>query len=152
MAGRETGRLRAQNDWQRLDAVHHHARVMAQLAAGDRQASMREPADHGVESDLCLQPGQGSTEAIVDALAETEVCRVTVDVQPVGMRVLLGVTACAEQRYEHDLPGWDGDAPVADRLLGPSHGCHPDGAVESENLFDCGRDEARVPAERPPGL
>src|SRR3954452_23472118 len=95
-----TGAGRAGHDRQLREATQHQAVAVTpvQLVGGYGQAQLGEPLEQRGERQLALHPGEGGTEAEVDAVPEGHVPVVgPLEVEPLGVREVSGVAVGRRQ-------------------------------------------------------
>ena len=79
-------------DGEGLQAVHQADGTPAEFRRGDRERDSREAGEQGAEGDLGLHAGQGSAQAVVDAVAEGDVAAgVAAEVEAVRVGELGGI-------------------------------------------------------------
>ena len=79
-------------DREGLQAVHQADGTPAEFLRGDRERYFREAGEQGTEGDLGLHPGQGSAQAVVNAVTEGDMgAGVAVEVEAIRVGELGGI-------------------------------------------------------------
>ena len=104
-------------DRQFVDAVGQAVVLERDLVERDRQLQRRDAAQQRLEHDLQLRAGQLLPDALVPAVAETELLAgIPGEVQLVGIRVRGGIPVRGRQVDDDALAGADGLAADLDVL------------------------------------
>ena len=129
------------------EPAKHEVRAMQGAFGPDRQA--REPPEERADSDLALEAGEGSAEAVVDAGAKGEVGVgvVALDVEPVRIGELRRIAVGGAEQRHHEAALRDRLPSELRVLHGKAHG-HLYRAVVAEQLLHGGGQARWVGRER----
>jgi hypothetical protein len=84
--------VKGEVDGEGLQAIHEADGTPAEFPWGDRERHFREAGEQGAQGDLSLHAGQGSAQAVVDAVTEGDVAAgVAAEVEAVRVGELGGI-------------------------------------------------------------